>query len=280
MLLRAQGAGEGMWGVHRLQGETALLRVPLAAFGDGRDAAQREHYRSLPAQRPQHNRYVGDWLITGGGGRSGGPAAWALRYADAGSDAVPLDPGHAVERVEAIGSHALLVGNAGADLVFSAVRLDRRGASLAGRHLEPGVRQGETRTHGFFYRPTAADEGLLGLPILAGDAMRGGVYRGTQGAASVLFLRERGLEFRGLGALASGAAGGDDGCKASCVDWYGNARPLFVGERVFALLGYELVEGRLDARGGFERLQERRRTSFAPRPGAAAGGRFSPFTPP
>jgi hypothetical protein len=34
----------------------------------------------------------------------------------------------------------------------------------------------------------------------------------------------------------------DDECRASCVDWYGNARPLFLRGHVFALLGYELVE--------------------------------------
>jgi hypothetical protein len=45
------------------------------------------------------------------------------------------------------------------------------------------------------------------------------------------------------------------------VDWYGNARPLFVGARVFALLGYEIVEGRvIDGR-----LAETRRFSYAPR---------------
>ena len=27
------------------------------------------------------------------------------------------------------------------------------------------------------------------------------------------------------------------------MDWYGNARPIFIGDRTFALLGYELVEG-------------------------------------
>jgi hypothetical protein len=53
----------------------------------------------------------------------------------------------------------------------------------------------------------------------------------------------------------------DDGCRASCVDWYGNARPLFVRGRVFALLGYELVEGRLED----GRIRELRRASFAPR---------------
>ena len=34
----------------------------------------------------------------------------------------------------------------------------------------------------------------------------------------------------------------DDGCQASCVDWYGNARPIFLPERMLALMGYELVE--------------------------------------
>jgi hypothetical protein len=29
------------------------------------------------------------------------------------------------------------------------------------------------------------------------------------------------------------------------VDWYGNARPIFIDDRVFALRGYEIVEGRL-----------------------------------
>jgi hypothetical protein len=53
----------------------------------------------------------------------------------------------------------------------------------------------------------------------------------------------------------------DDDCRASCVDWYGNARPLFVGDRIFALLGYELVEGTVVA----GRIREQRRVDFAPR---------------
>ena len=286
VLLRASGAGEGMWGQQGLRGATALLRLPLSALGDGRGAAQREHYRLLPAQAPTQNRFVGDWLLMGGrmpssrtGDRNGGASAWALRYADPGAEAQALDPGHAVERIEALGAHAVLVGNAGADLHFSAVRLGRGPASLAGRHVQAGARQGETRTHGFYYRPTADDEGLLGLPVLEPGAARGGIFRGAAGAASVLFLRERALDFRALGALQSRGAAVDDGCKASCVDWYGNARPLFVGDRVFALLGYELVEGRLDGRGSAERIEERRRASFAPRPAPAEGGRFSPFAP-
>jgi hypothetical protein len=268
VLLRAQGAGEGMWGQQRLQGDTALLRLPLAALGDGRGAAQLEHYRSLPARQPTQNRYVGSWLLMGGlGGAGRDSPAWALRYVDPQAVAQPLDPGHAVERIEALAGHAVLVGNAGADLHFSAVRLGHPSAHLAGRHVQAGAQQGETRTHGFYYQPTAAGEGVLGLPVLKPEPLRGGVFRGNAGSAQVLFLRERGLDFRPLGALSAQATRGgaaDDGCKASCVDWYGNARPLFLGERVFALMGYELVEGRLQGRGEAERVVERRRASFAP----------------
>ena len=292
VLLRDNGDGEGMWGSEGGGGRLALLRVPLPAFGDGRGAAQREHYRALPAlpPGPLQNRFVGDWLLWGGvpapraaaasgafpGNAEAGTAAWALRFADNAAPQ-PLAPGHVVERIEAMGDHAVLVGNAGSDLHFSAVRLGPGRATLAGRHVEGGARQGETRSHGFFFRPTGAEEGLLGLPVLQPHAGgRAAVYGGAQGSASVVYLRQRELSFAALGSLqARPGVAADDGCKASCIDWYGNARPIFLGDRVFALLGYEIVEGALAGRGAAERIGERRRISFAP--GAASNGRYLPF---
>ena len=289
VLLRESGRGEGMWGSERTAGAMALLRVPLAAFGDGRESARREHYRRLPAINgwEVQNRYVGDWLLWGGaeaGERS--TSAWALRYA---ADAQPmaLPAAHAIERIEALGRDALLVGSRGGDLHFSAVRLARSEARLAGQHVEPGVAQGETRTHGFFYRPQSDDGGVLGLPVLGSGRRRHGVYAGGQGSAAVLFLRNRTLRFTALGALrASDGNPRDDGCRASCVDWYGNARPIFLGDRVLALMGYEIVEGRIEAVGwryegegaapGNEQIVERRRISFAPN-AAWREGRYSPF---
>lgn len=47
---------------------------------------------------------------------------------------------------------------------------------------------------------------------------------------------------------------------ASCVDWYGNSRPIFLGDRILALLGYEIVEGAVDD----GRIREVRRAGFAP----------------
>lgn len=60
------------------------------------------------------------------------------------------------------------------------------------------------------------------------------------------------------------------------MDWHGNARTIFLREHVFALLGYELVEGRVetDAKAN-ERIREARRVDFVPR--LAPGGRAWPF---
>ena len=45
---------------------------------------------------------------------------------------------------------------------------------------------------------------------------------------------------------------------ASCTDWYGNARPIFLRGRVFALMGYDLVEGR----EGGDRIEEVQRVDY------------------
>ena len=35
-------------------------------------------------------------------------------------------------------------------------------------------------------------------------------------------------------------------CEVSCIDWYGNSRALYIGSRVLALSGTELVEGAME----------------------------------
>lgn len=286
VLLRESGSGEGMWGSEHTRGSMALLRVALAEFGNGQAAARPEHYRRVPApaRGAVQNRFVGDWLLWGS--EKGGPwraegrgaAGWALRFALP-ADAQPLQPGHGIERIEALGRDAVLVGRAGADLCFTSVDLGRQGTRIIDRHVLLQAAQGETRSHGFFYRPTSGDEGLLGLPVLGPrSGERPGQHGRGPGAASVVVLRQRALRFVSLGHLdATARPPRDDVCKASCVDWYGNARPIFLGDRVFALLGYELVEGRIEADAEGERLEELQRVNFSPRPRPAPNGRAWPF---
>lgn len=261
VLVGAQTDGEGMWSSRSHSGELALLRVRLDRFGDGREIARRTEYRRLPEvdfeQGDLHARYIGDWLVFGGGERwDDTPApkqAHALRYAEAAARVQTLPLSHALQRVDALGGDAVLIGPEGEDLHFSSLRLDRE-ARVAGHYVERKAQQGDDRTHGFFYQRSGDDQGLLGLPVL-GEA-------DDHETAKVLYLRNEALALSRLGALDARADPRiDDGCKVSCVDWYGNARPIFVGSRVFALLGYELVEGRLDG----SRIRELRRSDFSPR---------------
>lgn len=277
VLLRANGRGEAMWAAENGSGDMALLRLPLAEFGDGRQAAALERYRALPKANGYtvQNRYVGNTLLYGAGASWGRARAasdaqlFALRFAEAG-EAQALALTHGVDRIEALGAHALVVGGNGPDLHFSAIRLapNGKGASVASRYVRADAAQGETRSHGFFYKADTADSGLLGLPVRGGGEP--GHRQLRQESAAVLFLRNSGLKLGEIGALEAQAnAGADDGCRASCVDWYGNSRPLFIGKRVIALMGYELVEGAVEGavegEGGTMRIRELRRASFAPK---------------
>ncbi|WP_420127432.1 beta-propeller domain-containing protein [Longimicrobium sp.] len=271
VLVRSGADGDGMWHGETTGGSTSLLRVPLDSFGDGGATASAERYRPLPtpAGYTFQNRFVGDYLLYGTGSGWGPPeqrahaTLYAVPWAEGPAAELPLP--HGVDRIESMGGDAVVVGSDGQNLHFSAVRLGAR-PQLAQRYVSAGASQGELRSHGFFYKPDGRDGGILGLPI-RGEGVPGYAHL-RQGSASILFLRNRLSRFEELGELAARADGsGDDGCRASCVDWYGNARPLFLRGRIFALLGYEIVEGRLD--GGT--IQEARRISYAPR--AVVAGR-------
>lgn len=248
-------AGNRMWSGTSPRGSLALLRVPVSAFGDSRARARRGDFRNLPEAIPgiegrTHNRYVGDWLLFG---NSAANDLYAVRYARRTAPVQRRVVGHVIERIEALGDDALAVGNAKDDLVFTSLGLGA-GVRIASRFVQPGSSQSESRTHGFFYRSLGPGVGLLGLPI---------VGEGPAAPAAVKFLSNKALALGDLGQLGSrGGVPPDDGCEASCVDWYGDARPIFIEDRVYALMGYELVEGALvDGR-----IRERRRVDYSPKP--------------
>ena len=265
VLLRANGRGEGMWAAEVNYGDLALLRVPLASFSDGRDSAPVDAYRRLPKAAGQalQSRYIGPYLLYGAGTGWHAPQpttqsqVYAVRYAQGDVYELPLP--HSVDRLEALGSNGLVVGSDGKDLHLTSLRLARLPVT-ADRYTRKDAAQGETRSHGFFYKAESEFDGLLGLPIVGGSEP--GTRQLQAESAALLFLRNRGLSLSELGTLKARPSAGDrnDGCRASCVDWYGNSRPLFVRGRVFALMGYEIVEGKVDAK----RIVETRRVNFAP----------------
>jgi len=164
---------------------------------------------------------------------------------------------HGVDRIEALGANAVVIGSDGADLHFTSVRLQNYPVARD-RYTRRNAAQGETRSHGFFYKPESDHDGLVGLPIIGGGQSAGRNLRHE--SASLLYLRNQSLTLSELGTLDSRPGNVNDACRVSCVDWYGNSRPLFVRKRVFALMGYEIVEGRMQE----NRIAEVRRVNYAP----------------
>ena len=266
VLVRAeQSGGDWMWSPEVTSGDIALLRVPVAAFSSHVGTAREAAYRELP--RPERgysmqNRFVGAYVLYGTG------SSWGYAENQGGSDRVFVHPYsggtpfvlrlvHGVDRIEAMGDGAVVIGTDGKSLHFTSIDLERQ--QIADRYTQKHASQGELRSHGFFYKPMGDGKGVLGLPVRSESSP--GYEHLINGSAQVLFLDVDGLRFAKLGALESGRGDQDDHCVVSCVDWYGNARPIFYRGRIFALMGYELVEGSIDK----GRMREIGRTSFLPK---------------
>ena len=247
---------------------TAAARVPLS------------RYRRLPPVGADawnfQNRFVGNHILYGGHAYQRGAVSrpWSRRPCAAGrsrSSSFPTPSSGSTSWAQ----DGVVIGNdpRGSGSVFTAVDLRRPMARVGNSFTFPNAQQGENRSQAFFYRQDNADGsiGLLGLPIttqlqvairaLPGQRIVDPVPEAARTAMFDLAGRLDADPYRAV----------DDACVASCVDWYGNARPIFIGNRVFALMGYELVEGRL-ARGA---ISEVARTNFAP-PAEGAGAAVIP----
>lgn len=265
VVVRSDSQGDAMWMPEFSSGAVALLRFPLRAFGDGMGEVDRGRYRTLPKPGGNaydfHNRFVGAYLLYGNGNGWGTPrnTQGMLTVAPVRGGAVTqLALPHGIDRIEVMGHDAVVVGSDANNVYFSAVELAGR-PRIGDGYVLTGAAQAETRSHGFFFHPDDADSGILGLPVARPG--RPAYRQLTESSAATIFLRWSGDSFRPLGELDANADGvTDDHCAASCVDWYGNARPIFIGGRSFALMGYELVEGTLAA----EAVRETGRVNFAP----------------
>ncbi|MDZ4110308.1 MAG: beta-propeller domain-containing protein [Brevundimonas sp.] len=275
VLTVSEGNGEAMWGSEVANGEAALLSLPFTRFGTGTDEPVDGDYRVLPrvaeTWRPL-NRFVGSHLLYAF-------SVWDEDLDDVTTGVltvVPLDGGDIsrmavagqVGRIEAMGEDAMVTSEDKGALIFTTVDLGGVRPRISDQYVLEGGEESESRSHAFFFQPdrdsTDGARGVLGLPVLREvDEAPDGRYRYTDGSlGTVVYLRRGDSRVRPLGSLDAtpGISRVDDGCVASCVDWYGDARPIFLNGRVFALLGYELVEGRES--GG--RMRELRRIDMTP----------------
>ena len=237
------------------ENELAMWTLPLRSFDQSGlqnlEVARTKLVSSAGYLRAE--RFVGSVYVAGlNTGRWSSESGEGLRvfFDVAGSAGPQIRPTTLVDqRIEVLGDgRALVVGQSprGAQ-----ARQGEQGAlTLESWALKPvptrtsslslsGLAQGESRSHGFFYKPLDGGHGVFGLPVLT-PTQRSGSWFGSGYANIAFFDVSAQHRLSTLGAISS--PGAASVCETSCIDWYGNTRPIFLRDRVFALMGSELVE--------------------------------------
>jgi len=117
---------------------------------------------------------------------------------------------------------------------------------VADTEVLPGVAEAEGRSHAFNSVVAEDGAGLFGIPTVKLTSVRDRWRYDTPSDINFVSSDAQ-LNLTSAAALegrpqrADGANGYR--CEVSCFDWYGNARPIFYRDRIFALTGQELIEG-------------------------------------
>jgi hypothetical protein len=283
----------------------ALFSVPLARLGPTLAAAPDSAFTNLPSTSSRWvvSRFTDRYLVYGGLSqyRSGFPDLDADNYDDdyrrrvrdllrprpayvvpvARPAAVrPIDVGHTVIRAERVADDIVLTGYRDrGGLIVTLIDLDGRPAIASSVRLA-GRYESEGRSHAFNSLIERDGSGLMGLPTVPriADGNRD-YWRSRASDLSFLAVDSEG-QLEAIGALerrfdyvnqyGEGREADEDGvpgyqCEVSCIDWYGNSRPIFTDGRVFALSGTELIEGRVEH--GQIREVQRLNIALSPPPG-------------
>ena len=225
-------------------------RIPNAAFGVRPGRLDAAAYTELPKPRGDdiENRFTDDYLVY-----AGSRGRWSYRGDDvaattdlvavpvhrpAALSALPLE--HSGERLEVFGDNVVVDGyHTTSGLSVSTVDLRGRPAVAGTAYLEQ-VMESEGRSHAFNWIAAADGSGMFGVPTMFKS-------RSSWNTPSNLhfFTVDSTLALHPAGYLEGtrDAEDKDYECDVSCVDWYGNARPIFMDGRIFALTGVELIEG-------------------------------------
>ena len=125
VLVRSEAKGDGMWAAEVAEGDVALMRIPIMTFSDGSEAVPASSYKRLPKPRGYtfHNRFISDYLIYGTGSGWGQPEnadksnLFIVNWRSGNSHQLPLP--HGVDRIEQLGSDAVIVGTDGKEICIS-----------------------------------------------------------------------------------------------------------------------------------------------------------------
>ncbi len=210
------------------------------------------------------NRFVGDWLIYGGRKTldrwSDAPDAENVKNAASNAAiAVPIarpkaaqtvPVGHSIVRLERLGNDAVINGYLKEDgLNVSLLKLGKQ-PQISSTAFLPNRFESESRSHAFNGITDIDGSGVMGIPTVE-KVENSNRYNWWSGKSDLSFLT---LDAQGRLAIAGELEGKNEDevkehetykCEVSCIDWYGNARPIFTKGRIFGLMGTALVEARI-----------------------------------
>ncbi|ABI76325.1 putative lipoprotein [Hyphomonas neptunium ATCC 15444] len=252
----------GIW-VTREETDLTFFDVPLDELGDVLLDTAGGRYFDLPTPgasayearfTEKHLVYGaregwGSWPPSDGETRENGRAI--IVPVDAPASPVTVELSHDVIRAERAGPYMALTGyhdDAGLSMSLIDLRADPR---LSGTMTLQGRYESETRSHAFNSRIGADGAGLIGLPTVprSEEAERWWWWSSSSDMSYIAAAADGSLSEAGMidATRRDPDLPSETGyaCEVSCIDWYGNARPIFTGNRLLALINSELVEGAL-----------------------------------
>gem|GEM_PF-241991 len=233
-----------------------LLTLPLEDFNNLGDQALNEDTVDLIRKNDDDNLWVSKnrfadnhvLIALSGYDRENWKPLTEIAAHKIGGNTKMLDISGRISRIDLMGSNAALVVSQdyeNSSLHMNPVLLGDT-ISLGDEIVLDSALEGETRSHGYFYKPLESG-GIFGLPVLSQNQDNNASYWWWGGGASnIAFFNvdaEGAIEHAGNVATSDAAEGQ---CQTSCVDWYGNTRPIFLKDRIFALMGSEIAEARLE----------------------------------
>lgn len=244
--------------------ENSFLKIRTSSFGTRFEPVPDSAFTPLPptGKRVIENRFADDWLVFGGRDRWGGyppkaqdgPQSSKLVAVPVKNprDAVVIDIPHNIVRTERVGGDIIVNGyrdDTGLNLTLIGLGNDARvlSSTFLSRRYES-----EGRSHAFNSVVDADGHGIIGVPtVKATDNSGRWWWNSTSSDLSFLTKSPTG-QLGDAGALIAVPADDvethpDYECEVSCIDWYGNSRPVFLAGRIFGLMGTSLVEARIDA---------------------------------
>jgi hypothetical protein len=242
--------------------QLAFFDLPLGRFSSTLAEAGTDRYTPMPGVKSENiaNRFTGTHLVYGSIGmtsrgfseESMPPAYVVPVHRPADVRAVPVR--HTVIRAEQAGNDIVVTGYRDRrGLIVTLIDLDGR-PRVASQVQLPQRFEAEGRSHAFNSLIEQDGSGVMGLPTVMREGRSSrAAWRSSASDLSYLTVDRRG-RLRPVGELERRFEYSDDegsggvagySCEVSCIDWYGNSRPIFTDGRVFGLTGTELIEGNI-----------------------------------